>query len=61
MIETPLAIEPFDSEQLSLSAIALSRDVQPISQEALQEETEQGKKPLIFRGNRITVSGSDLL
>ena len=61
VVETPLAVEPFDAEQLSLSAIALSRDVQPISQEALQEETEQGKKPLIFRGNRITVAGSDVL
>jgi hypothetical protein len=55
VVETPLAIEPFDAGQLSLSAIALSRDVQPISQEAAQEEIEQGKKPLIFRGNRITV------
>jgi VWFA-related protein len=60
VIETPLAVEQFDSEQLSLSGIALSRDVQPISQEALQEETELGKKPLIFRGNRIRVAGSDL-
>jgi len=61
VVETPLAVEPFDAEQLSLSAIALSHDVQPISQEAVQEETEQGKKPLIFRGNRIAVSGSDVL
>ena len=61
VVETPLAVEPFDAEQLSLSAIALSHDVQPVSQEAVQEETEQGKKPLIFRGNRIAVSGSDVL
>jgi len=61
VVETPLAVEPFDAEQLSLSAIALSHDVQPISQEAVQEEIEQGKKPLIFRGNRITVAGSDVL
>jgi VWFA-related protein len=61
IVETPLAIEPFDAGQLSLSAIALSRDVQPISQDAAQEEIEQGKKPLIFRGNRIAVAGSDVL
>ncbi|MGO9012550.1 MAG: hypothetical protein ACLQPN_20835 [Bryobacteraceae bacterium] len=61
VLETPLAVEPFDAEQLSLSAIALSRDVQPISQDALQEQIDQGKNPLIFRGNRITVSGSDIL
>jgi VWFA-related protein len=60
VVETPLAIGPFDPGRLSLSAIALSRDVQPISQEAAQEESEAGRKPLIFRGNRIAVSGSDL-
>ena len=61
MVETPLAIGPFDAQKLSLSAIALSRDVQPISPEAAQEEIEAGKKPLVFRGSRIIVSGSDLL
>ncbi|HEY1221744.1 MAG: VWA domain-containing protein [Bryobacteraceae bacterium] len=60
VVETPLSVEPFDAGQLSLSAIALSRDVQPITPEAAQEETDQGKKPLVFRGNRIAVSGSDL-
>ena len=60
VVETPLAIDPFDPGRLSLSAIALSRDVQPISPEAAQEETEAGRKPLIFRGSRIAVSGSDL-
>ena len=60
MVETPLAIDRLDAGRLGLSAIALSRDVQPISPEAAQEETEAGKNPLIFRGNRITVSGSDL-
>ena len=61
VVETPLAIGPFDAQKLSLSAIALSRDVQPISPEAAQEEIEAGKKPLVFRGSRIIVSGSDLL
>ena len=60
-VETPLTIDPFQAAQLSLSAIALSRNVQPISLEAAQEEAETGKVPLIFRGNRITVSGSDVL
>jgi VWFA-related protein len=60
-VEVPLAIDPFNAAQLSLSAIALSRDVKPISPEAAQEEAETGKVPLIFRGNRITVSGSDVL
>ena len=60
-VEAPLAIDPFNAAQLSLSAIALSRNVQPISPEAAQDETEAGKTPLIFRGNRIAVSGSDVL
>ncbi len=60
VVETPLAIGPFDARLLSLSAIALGRDVQPITPEAVQEETEAGKKPLVFRGSRIIVSGSDL-
>ena len=59
-VETPLAIGPFDARRLSLSAIALSRELQPISQEAMQEEIEAGKKPLVFRGSRIVVSGSDV-
>jgi VWFA-related protein len=61
VVELPLAIGPFDARRLSLSAIALGRDLQPISPEAAQEAAEQGQRALVFRGNRITVSGSDIL
>jgi VWFA-related protein len=61
VVEAPLEIDPFNSGQLSLSAIALSRHVQPITPEAAQEEAEGGRYPLIFRGNRVSVSGSDVL
>jgi hypothetical protein len=61
VVETPLAVDPVDAGQLSLSAIAISRDVEPISQDDAQEELDEGKKPLIFRGNQITVAGSDVL
>ena len=61
VVETPLAVDPYHAGQLGLSAIALSRDVQPMPQDAAQLAAEEGKKPLIFRGNRINVSGSDLL
>jgi hypothetical protein len=60
-VEAPLAIDPFNAAQLTLSGIALSRNVQPISPEAAQDEAESGNIPLIFRGNRIDVSGSDIL
>ncbi|MGB7761764.1 MAG: VWA domain-containing protein [Bryobacteraceae bacterium] len=60
VVEVPLVVDPFNAGQLGLSAIALSREVQPISQEAAQDEAETGKNPLIYRGNRIVVSGSDV-
>ena len=61
VVETPLPVDPVDAGQLSLSAIALSHDVEPISQDDADEAVEAGRKPLIFRGNQITVSGSDVL
>jgi VWFA-related protein len=61
VVETPLAVDPVDAAQLSVSAIALSHNVQPVSQDDAQEELDEGKKPLIFRGNQITVAGSDIL
>ncbi|MGA2275413.1 MAG: VWA domain-containing protein [Bryobacteraceae bacterium] len=61
VVETPLAVDPVDAAQLSMSDIAISHDVQPISQEAAQEELDQGNNPLIFRGYRITVAGSDVV
>jgi len=61
VVETPLEIDPFNAAQLSVSAIALSRDVRPISQEDIEDATDQGKNLLLFRGNRIAVSGSDVL
>ena len=59
--EAPLVIEGPRPAQLTLSAIALSRDVQPVSPEEAQDAAEAGEPPLIFRGNRISVSGSDVL
>jgi len=60
-VEAPLAIDPPRPSQLTLSAIALSRDVQPISPDAAQDAADMGEEPLIFRGNRISVSGADVL
>ena len=61
VVEAPLAVDPFKAGQLSLSAIALSRHVRPVTPEAVQEEADAGKYPLIFRGNQFAVSGSDVL
>jgi VWFA-related protein len=61
VVEAPLAIGPFDARKLTLSAIALGRGVQAISPEAAEEAAQEGQRPLVFRGNRIVVSGSDIL
>lgn len=59
-VETPLAVDPYDPGQLSLSAIALSREVRPVTaSDSVDAVLEEGRKPLVFRGNQIVVSGTD--
>jgi hypothetical protein len=61
-IEAPLAVDPYDANQLSLSAIALSREVRPVAaSDGMDAVLEEGRKQLVFRGNRIVVSGTDRL
>ena len=60
VVETPLAVEPLDTGKLGMSPIALSHDVQPISPAAVRAETDAGKKPLTFHGNRIAPTASDV-
>jgi VWFA-related protein len=61
VVETPLVVDPYHLAQLGLSAIALSHDVQPITQDTAQMDLRTGEKPLVFNRKRITVAGSDLL
>ncbi|MGO9227898.1 MAG: VWA domain-containing protein [Bryobacteraceae bacterium] len=61
VVEAPLAVDPFQSGKLGMSDIALSHDVQPITQDTAQMDLRMGEKPLIFNHKRITVAGSDLL
>jgi VWFA-related protein len=61
-VETPLAVDFYDPAQLSLSAIALSREVRPVTaSDSVDGVLAEGRKPLVFRGNQIVVSGSDRL
>jgi VWFA-related protein len=60
-VEVPLAIEPFDAARLAMSSIAISHDMQPITPEAAQAETDAGRKPLVYHGKRITPAASDAL
>jgi hypothetical protein len=59
--ELPLVIEGLQPARIALSSIALSRDVRPISPEDAQDAEETGEVPFTFRGNRISVSGSDVM
>jgi hypothetical protein len=43
VLETPLAIDPFDPARLAISSIALGRDLQPITPEAAQAEIAREK------------------
>ncbi len=59
-VETPLAVDPYDPSRLSLSAIALSREVRPVAaSEGVDAVLEEGRTPLVFRGNEIVVSAAD--
>jgi len=51
-IEQPLKVEPFDGKQLSLSDIALSKNVQPLTDAGLGLDAElmEGKTPLVTKG-----------
>jgi VWFA-related protein len=61
-VEAPLAVDPWDARQLGLSAIALSREVEPAPpSDGLDEALEEGPKPLVFRGVQIVVSGTGRL
>jgi len=61
VLETPLAVDPFQSGKLAMSAVALSHDVQPITEDNAQMGLRMGEKPLIFNRKRVTVAGSNLL
>jgi VWFA-related protein len=60
-LERPLAIDAYDGKQFTLSAVALSKDVQRVSdlQSGLDAELLEGKKPLVVQGMQITPSGAN--
>jgi VWFA-related protein len=56
--ETPLVIEPHSAKALDLSGVALSNNVQPVSQltEQLDAELLEERTPLVVQGLQITPS-----
>ena len=60
-LEIPLVIDPYDGKQFSMSAVALSKDVHPVSQMgvALDATLLEDRTPLVTQGLQLIPSGSD--
>ena len=57
-IETPLDIEPWDTGELGLSSVALSRETHPAADLGLVSSLVQDRTPLIAEGTQFVPSGS---
>ena len=60
-LEIPLVIDPYDGKQFSMSAVALSKDVHPVSQmgETLDATLLEDRTPLVTQGLQLIPSGSN--
>ena len=60
-LELPLVIDPYDGKQFTMSAVALSKSVNPVSQmgQSLDATLLEDRTPLVTQGLQITPSGSD--
>ena len=60
-LEVPLVIDPYDGKQFSLSAVALSKDIHPVSQMGLTLDATllEDRTPLVAQGLQLIPSGSD--
>jgi hypothetical protein len=58
-LEAPLTVEPYDGQQFSVSALALSRDVRKLDAENnIDTELVEGKTPLVTSGFRFVPAGA---
>ena len=60
-LEMPLVIDPYDGKQFTLSAVALSKEIHPVSQmgERLDAALLEDRTPLVTQGLQLVPSGSD--
>jgi len=60
-MEKPLTIDPYDGKQFGLSGVALSKEINRVSDQesGLDAELLEGKKPLVVQGMHITPSGAN--
>jgi hypothetical protein len=60
-LEMPLVIDPYDGKQFTLSAVALSKEIHPVSQmgTSLDAALLEDRTPLVTQGLQLIPSGSD--
>jgi len=60
-LEIPLVIDPYDGKQFTMSAVAFSRDIHPVSQMGLSLDAAllEDRTPLVTQGLQLIPSGSD--
>ncbi len=60
-LELPLVIDPYDGKQFTLSAVALSKEIRPVSQmgASLDAALLEDRTPLVTQGMQLIPSGSD--
>ena len=60
-LEMPLSIDPYDSKQFSMSAVALSKQLHRVADlgSGLDEVLIEGHTPLVAQGMQITPSGTN--
>ncbi len=60
-LEMPLVIDPYDGKQFTLSAVALSKEIHPISQMGARLDAAllEDRTPLVTQGLQLVPSGSD--
>jgi VWFA-related protein len=59
--ETPLTVDPYDGKKFSLSAVAMSKQFQPVSEmgSSLDADLLADRAPLVVRNLEITPSGNN--
>jgi VWFA-related protein len=60
-LELPLVIDPYDGKQFTMSAVALSKSVHPVSQMGMTLDATllEDRTPLVTQGLQLIPSGSD--
>src|ERR1035437_4021734 len=60
-LEMPLVIDPYDGKQFTLSAVALSKEIHPLSQMGARLDAAllEDRTPLVTQGLQLVPSGSD--